>query len=209
MKAEEFLTNASDTIAQRGKQYDKPAGERSMAKTVAAFNAITGRDITESEGWLFMQVLKDVRQWQKPDYHHDSAVDCVSYSALKAESLFNSKKEPDLFADTPPTDNRPKQKSLDQQICEWHEDTFPNATDQAIERKFHEELQEFEKEYYAWRLSAPNSIFEFADMYIVYAAYLKRVHNESLAQYIENKLNVNKGRIWGEEDENGDRPRCK
>jgi hypothetical protein len=34
-----------------------------------------------------LQLLKDVRQWTKIDYHADSAVDCVSYAALKAESL--------------------------------------------------------------------------------------------------------------------------
>lgn len=113
MKAEDFLTNAADTISQRGKQYDKQAGERSMAKTVAAFNAITGQSLTESEGWLFMQVLKDVRQWQKTDYHHDSAIDCVSYAALKAESLFYAKKDftlttSDLPGYTPPIDNKLK-----------------------------------------------------------------------------------------------------
>ena len=29
--------------------YDKPDGERSMGKTVAAFNAVTGRDLSEAE----------------------------------------------------------------------------------------------------------------------------------------------------------------
>jgi hypothetical protein len=88
MKSTEFLQAAIDVQAERGKQYDKPSGERSMAATVTAFNAITGRDLSESEGWLLLQTLKDVRQWQNPSkYHHDSALDGVAYSALKAEAL--------------------------------------------------------------------------------------------------------------------------
>jgi hypothetical protein len=88
MKAQDFLRNGADLLEERGKQYDQPGGERSMGKTVRAFNAITGRDLTEPEGWLLLQVLKDVRQWQNPDkYHADSAEDCVSYAALKAEAL--------------------------------------------------------------------------------------------------------------------------
>lgn len=91
MKATEFLQAAIDTQAERGKQYDSPEGERSMGRTVQAFNAITGRDLTEAEGWLLLQVLKDVRQWQNPDkYHHDSALDGVAYASLKAEALCNA-----------------------------------------------------------------------------------------------------------------------
>lgn len=88
MKATEFLRKGADLLEERGKQYDQPGGERSMGKTVRAFNTITGRSLSEAEGWLLLQVLKDVRQWQNPDkYHADSAEDCVSYAALKAEAL--------------------------------------------------------------------------------------------------------------------------
>lgn len=83
-----FLQAAIDVQAERGKQYDAPGGERSMGRTVQAFNAITGRDLTEAEGWLLLQVLKDVRQWQNPGkFHEDSALDGVAYSSLKAEAL--------------------------------------------------------------------------------------------------------------------------
>lgn len=85
--AHDYLTQASDLMVQRGKQYDKPSGERSMAKTVAAFNAVTGRDLSEAEGWLLMLLLKQVRQWQTPEFHRDSAEDSVAYAALLAESL--------------------------------------------------------------------------------------------------------------------------
>lgn len=84
--APQLLEKAASHMRDRAATYDRPEGERSMAKTVAAFNAITGRDLTETEGWLLLQVLKDVRLFQRPGYHADSAEDCIAYSALKAES---------------------------------------------------------------------------------------------------------------------------
>lgn len=84
--ATDFLRRAADIMEERAKQYDKPDGERSMAKTVQAFNTITGHSLTEAEGWLLMQILKDVRLFQRPGYHADSAEDCVAYSSLKAEA---------------------------------------------------------------------------------------------------------------------------
>lgn len=88
MKAQDYLHKAAALMDERGKQYDQPEGERSMGRAVLAFNAITGKDLTEPEGWLLLQVLKDVRQWQNPaTFHADSAEDCVAYAALKAEAL--------------------------------------------------------------------------------------------------------------------------
>jgi hypothetical protein len=90
--AYDWLEKSSDILKERGKEYDttekEPSGgERSMEKTVQMFNICTGKDLTESEGWLLLQLLKDVRQWTKPDFHGDSALDCISYAALKAEAL--------------------------------------------------------------------------------------------------------------------------
>jgi len=86
MKAPELLQTAAAHMAARAKTYDAPQGERSMGKAVQAFNAITGRDLSEPEGWLLLQVLKDVRLFQRPGYHADSAEDCIAYAALKAEA---------------------------------------------------------------------------------------------------------------------------
>lgn len=91
--APDFLQSAINTLTQRGKDYDKPEGERSAEAVAVAFNAITGRNLTEAEVWLVLQLVKDVRQWQNPDrYHADSALDCVAYAALKAEALAGSGK---------------------------------------------------------------------------------------------------------------------
>lgn len=87
--AKDLLYKAADIMTERGKQYDSPAGERSMVRCVQAFNAITGQNLTEAEGWLLLQLLKDVRQWQREGYHADSAEDCIAYAALKAEALAN------------------------------------------------------------------------------------------------------------------------
>ena len=85
--ASEIADSALKHIRERAETYDQPTGERSAAQTAKAFNAITGKDITESEVWLLLQLLKDVRQWSREDYHQDSAEDCIAYAALKAESL--------------------------------------------------------------------------------------------------------------------------
>lgn len=84
--APDFLHRAAAIMEERGKQYDQPSGERSMGKCVAAFNAITGRDLSESEGWLLMAVLKQVRLFQKAGFHQDSAEDGIAYAALLAEA---------------------------------------------------------------------------------------------------------------------------
>lgn len=87
MKSTEFLQSAMDVQKERGEQYDKPSGERSMAATVSAFNCITGYTLEEADGWMFMGLLKLVRQAQNPEkYHHDSALDFVAYASLYAEA---------------------------------------------------------------------------------------------------------------------------
>jgi hypothetical protein len=87
--APEYLRRAAEIMEERGKQYDSPQGERSMGRCVAAFNALTGGDLTAAEGWLLLllQLLKDARQWSGSGFHRDSAEDCIAYAALKAEAL--------------------------------------------------------------------------------------------------------------------------
>ena len=84
--APELLGRAALHMHERSSTYDKPEGERSMGRAVAAFNAITGHKLTESEGWLLLQVLKDVRNFSREKPHQDSLEDCIAYSALKAEA---------------------------------------------------------------------------------------------------------------------------
>ncbi len=84
MKAEEILTKAAGHLADRAKTYDKPEGERSMEKTVAMFNTLTGTQLTTEQGWLFMVILKMVRS-QQGDYKADNYEDGAAYFALAGE----------------------------------------------------------------------------------------------------------------------------
>lgn len=86
VQAPELLGRAARHMHDRASTYDAPGGKRSMGKAVDAFNAITNHTLSESEGWLLLQVLKDVRLFTRAAYHADSAEDCISYAALKAEA---------------------------------------------------------------------------------------------------------------------------
>ena len=89
-----FLEQAAREMGQRAATYDKPEGERSMGKTVAAFNALTGHTITEQEGWQFMELLKIARSNQG-GYRADSFVDGAAYAALAGEAAAREKKAGD------------------------------------------------------------------------------------------------------------------
>lgn len=90
---EQAAKEMKDRAAQRdvapkiGGDPDKPTmqgGERSMASTVKAFNALTGKNLTEAEGWEFMILLKLVRGRQG-DFRMDDYTDAAAYSALLGE----------------------------------------------------------------------------------------------------------------------------
>lgn len=93
-EASTILLAAADVIAARGVQRDSRTGagapqERSMAATVAAFNAIEGTALTERQGWAFMQVLKMVRgatTARNGLYNYDDALDGAAYAALGGEA---------------------------------------------------------------------------------------------------------------------------
>lgn len=82
--AAEILRTAADTIEQRGTERDQD-GERSMARAVAAFNALFSHELTETEGWQFMVILKMARSAQGA-YQPDDYTDQTAYSALAAEA---------------------------------------------------------------------------------------------------------------------------
>lgn len=88
--APQLLQAAKQHMDDRAAAYDQPGGERSMASTVAAFNAITGNCMTEAEGWAFMLILKQVRLFTNPgNPHRDSLEDSIAYAALLGESALN------------------------------------------------------------------------------------------------------------------------
>lgn len=93
--APELLKEAARIMDERAKQYDSPSGERSMARTVAVFNSYHDKELTEAQGWHFMQILKDVRLFTNPEKpHKDSIDDGVAYAALKGEAMLVRAAEP-------------------------------------------------------------------------------------------------------------------
>lgn len=82
--AGDLLLSASYLIGQRGRERDAENGERSMSRAVATFNAMTGRSLSEEEGWMFMRYLKDSRS-RSGGFNRDDYEDGVAYAALQAE----------------------------------------------------------------------------------------------------------------------------
>ena len=89
-----LLDAAAGHMKARAATYDAPEGERSMGRAVSALNALLGREaLSESEGWLLLQLLKDARDRTRPVAHRDSLEDCIAYAALKAEARLTETKD--------------------------------------------------------------------------------------------------------------------
>lgn len=93
MKATEILNAAESHLTDRGATYDKPGGERSMQKTITAFNAIADQSLTVEHGWLFMTLLKAVRT-QQGNYKPDNYEDGAAYFALAGEQASIDRPKP-------------------------------------------------------------------------------------------------------------------
>ena len=85
--AVDILHRAAGHIEDRAAQRDQAQGERSMARTVAAFNALTGHQLSERDGWLFMVALKAARACCTPTGQPDDYEDLSAYGALAGESV--------------------------------------------------------------------------------------------------------------------------
>lgn len=90
VQAPDLLEAAYKHMSDRAATYDSPEGERSMGKTVEAFNAITGHKLTEESGWMFMTLLKMVRSTQG-DFKSDNYEDAVAYEALRGEAAHRAR----------------------------------------------------------------------------------------------------------------------
>lgn len=83
--AASFLRAGLGHMEDRAATYDKPDGERSMGAAVAAMQAVSGVEMTEEQGWLFMALLKAVRT-QQGAFRADNYEDGAAYFALAGES---------------------------------------------------------------------------------------------------------------------------
>lgn len=84
--APDILKRAAKHMEDRAAARDQPGGERSMARTVAAFNAITGHAISERDGWMFMVMLKAARACTTATGLPDDYEDLAAYAALAGEA---------------------------------------------------------------------------------------------------------------------------
>lgn len=105
MHADDFLAQARATIASRKSDRDQ-GNERSMGRIVSAFNALTGNDLSERDGWVFMVVLKLARA-EVGTSNTDHYVDGSAYFALAGESACGGggPTAPDQPRGFPPTDD--------------------------------------------------------------------------------------------------------
>jgi len=86
--APSILEKGAQHMRDRASQRDTPDGERSMARTVKAFNALFGYDLTETEGWRFMELLKISRSVN--GFNVDDYEDGAAYAALAGEAHSNA-----------------------------------------------------------------------------------------------------------------------
>ncbi len=91
-----ILDEAAKTLRQRGTEYDGKGyqgGERSMEKTCAIFEAMTGIRLSEVDGWRFLMCLKLARSTTgKPKL--DNYVDMAGYASLLGECHLNNRLDP-------------------------------------------------------------------------------------------------------------------
>ena len=83
--ADAILQNAAAEMRDRAASRDTPEGERSMGRCVKAFNAMFGTELTETQGWQFMELLKMARS-AGGAFRLDDFTDGVAYAALAGES---------------------------------------------------------------------------------------------------------------------------
>ncbi|SEO65253.1 DUF6378 domain-containing protein [Nitrosovibrio sp. Nv6] len=84
--APDILIAAADAITNRADGRDGENGERSMARTVATFNALTGYALSERDGWVFMAMVKLARS-QVGRHVLDDYMDGAAFMALAGESM--------------------------------------------------------------------------------------------------------------------------
>ena len=87
-----ILDDVERTISDRGKERDLESGERTIPRCVAAFNAITGSNLSNEDGWLFMEVLKMCRSKQG-SFKYDDYRDGIGYAVLRAEEAITNQEK--------------------------------------------------------------------------------------------------------------------
>jgi cell division protein FtsL len=87
--ATDILQEATECLTARAVERDREGGERSMRAAVTAFNALTGHELTEADGWLAMVCLKAARA-EGGKFRLDDYIDGAAYFALYGEAASNA-----------------------------------------------------------------------------------------------------------------------
>ena len=98
---------------------------------------------------------------------------------------------------------------LEKRINKWHRETFPNATRKAVLLKLCEEMMELVE-----AISSGNDewiLNELSDVINVGIAFEGRYTTlkHGLHRWVAAKHEINRSRVWGKENSDGDRPRVK
>ena len=88
--AVQLLQRAVEINIEHQSDRDTEGNERAMRRTVAAFNALTGKDLTERDGNIFMTLVKMGRDQQRVELNlpvnADDFVDGCNYLAFAGEA---------------------------------------------------------------------------------------------------------------------------
>ena len=88
--AVQLLQQAVSVNLEHETDRDLEGHERAMRKTVAAFNALTGHELTERDGNIFMTLVKMGRDQQRVilglPVNADDFIDGVNYLAFAGEA---------------------------------------------------------------------------------------------------------------------------
>ena len=109
------IDDVKKTIVSRGTERDQPDGERTIPRCVTAFNAITGHSLTNCDGWMFMEVLKQCRSVQGK-YKYDDYRDRIGYAALAAEE---ARMENEAQEEVLPCDRKAGPEDVVQMMAEY------------------------------------------------------------------------------------------
>lgn len=90
--AVQLVTAGANMINKRASDRDVEQ-ERSMADIVKTFNAYSGHNLTEIDGWAFMVILKLIRS-KRGNFKADDFIDMASYAGLMGEARFEADESP-------------------------------------------------------------------------------------------------------------------
>jgi NTP pyrophosphatase (non-canonical NTP hydrolase) len=98
-------------------------------------------------------------------------------------------------------------ESLEKEIIDWRKEIFPNVTIEGTRKKLLEECCELIAAIVS--KNEADILRELADVFIAGSSHAEKTGRGTVRSEVVFKMKVNRNRTYGDEDENGDRPRVK